>query len=99
VENSFIKNMPMESDRAGALVRLLPGVTFQQEETFEPQLDFSLAGGPSRSNEYRLDGGSVTLIAICIKNATINAKKGAIRIAGCSFVVSLARLESGRWNG
>lgn len=72
VENSFIKNMPLESDRSGALVRLLPGVTFQQEETFEPQLDFSLAGGPARSNEYRLDGNSVTLNALLTRTIEFN---------------------------
>ncbi len=72
IENSFIMNMPMESDRAGALVRLLPGVVFQQEETFEPQLDFSLAGGPARSNEYRLDGGSVTLNALLTRTIEFN---------------------------
>ncbi|MGA2116340.1 MAG: TonB-dependent receptor [Bryobacteraceae bacterium] len=72
VENSFIKDMPMESDRAGSLVRLLPGVAFQQEETFEPQLDFSLAGGPARSNEYRLDGGSVTLNALLTRTIEFN---------------------------
>ena len=38
-------------------------------------------------------------IDLCIKNATINAKKGEVRIGGYSPVVSLATFESGRWNG
>ena len=39
------------------------------------------------------------IIDLCIKNATINAKKGEVRIGGYSPVVSLATFESGRWNG
>jgi len=39
------------------------------------------------------------IIEICIKNATVNAKKGEARIGVCSPVVSLATFESGRWNG
>ena len=39
------------------------------------------------------------VIDLCIKNATINAKKGEVRIGGYSPVVSLATFESGRWNG
>jgi hypothetical protein len=72
VEQAFIQNMPLESGRSGALVRLLPGVTFQQEETFEPQLDFSLAGGQSRSGEYRLDGGNITLNALLTRTIEFN---------------------------
>jgi len=72
VENAFIKNMPLESDRSGALVRLLPGVTFQSEETFEPQLNFSMAGGQSRSGEYRLDGGNITLNALLTRTIEFN---------------------------
>ena len=72
VENSFIRNMPMESGRAGALVRLLPGVSFVSEETLEPQLNFSMAGGQSRTNEYRLDGGSITLNAMLTRSTEFN---------------------------
>ena len=72
VEQAFIKNMPLESGRSGALVRLLPGVVFQSEETFEPQLNFSMSGGQSRSGEYRLDGGNVTLNALLTRTIEFN---------------------------
>src|SRR3954453_12604213 len=61
VENAFIQNMPVESGRTGGLLRLLPGVTFLSEETFEDHLNFSIGGGPARSGEYQLDGGNLTL--------------------------------------
>lgn len=47
IENAFIRNMPMESSRVGSLVRLLPGVTYVSESTFEDILTFSIAGGPA----------------------------------------------------
>ncbi|MFL6417109.1 MAG: TonB-dependent receptor domain-containing protein, partial [Bryobacteraceae bacterium] len=72
VEQAFIQNMPLESDRSGALVRLLPGVTFISEETFEPQLNFSIAGGQGRSGEYRLDGGNITLNALLTRTTEFN---------------------------
>ena len=46
-----------------------------------------------------VDAAVAVVIEICIKNATINAKKGEVRIGGCSPVVSLATFESGRWIG
>lgn len=72
VEQAFVKNFPLESGRSGALVRLLPGVTFISEETFEPQLNFSIAGGQARSGEYRLDGGNVTLSALLTRTIEFN---------------------------
>ena len=71
-EQAFIKNMPLESGRSGGLVRLMPGVAFVSEETFEPQLNFSLAGGQGRSGEYRLDGGNVTLSALLTRTIEFN---------------------------
>jgi hypothetical protein len=71
-EQAFVKNMPLESDRSGGLVRLMPGVAFVSEETFEPQLNFSIAGGQGRSGEYRLDGGNVTLNALLTRTIEFN---------------------------
>ena len=72
IEQAFIQSMPLESDRSGGLVRLLPGVTFISEETFEPQLNFSIAGGQARSGEYRLDGGNITLNALLTRTTEFN---------------------------
>jgi hypothetical protein len=38
-------------------------------------------------------------IEVCIKNATINAKRGEGRIGGCILVVSPATFESDPWSG
>ena len=40
-----------------------------------------------------------SVIEICIKNAIVNAKKGAGRIGECSPAVSLATVESGQLIG
>ena len=40
IENAFIKNMPLESNRTGGLLRMLHGVAFINEETFEDHLNF-----------------------------------------------------------
>ena len=45
------------------------------------------------------DGLPALVIGLCIKNATVNAKKGEGRIGEYSPVVSLATFESGRWSG
>lgn len=72
IEQEFVKNFPLESNRSGGLIRLLPGVTFISEETFEPQLNFSVSGGQGRSGEYRLDGGNITLNALLTRTAEFN---------------------------
>ena len=49
IENKMIRNMPLQSGRAAGLVQLMANVSFQSEEGYEASLNFSLAGGRSRS--------------------------------------------------
>lgn len=79
VEQAFIKNMPLESGRTGGLVRLLPGVAFVSEETFEPQVNFSIAGGQARSGEYQLDGGNITLNAMLTRTMEFDPPVEAVQ--------------------
>jgi outer membrane receptor protein involved in Fe transport len=79
VEQAFIKNMPLESGRTAGLVRLLPGVTFVSEEKFEPQVNFSIAGGQARSGEYQLDGGNITLNALLTRTLEFNPPVEAVQ--------------------
>jgi hypothetical protein len=79
VEQAFIKNMPLESGRTGSLVRLLPGVSFVSEETFEPQVNFSIAGGQARSGEYQLDGGNITLNAMLTRTMEFDPPVEAVQ--------------------
>jgi outer membrane receptor protein involved in Fe transport len=79
VENAFITNMPVESGRAGGLLRLLPGVAFISEETFEDHLNFSIGGGPARSGEYQLDGGNITLNTLLTRSIEFNPPVDAVQ--------------------
>jgi hypothetical protein len=79
IENAFIKNMPIESGRAGGLMRLLPGVAFVSEETFEDHLNFSIGGGPGRSGEYQLDGGNITLNTLLSRSIEFNPPVDAVQ--------------------
>ena len=71
--------MPLESNRTGGLLRLLPGVAFISEETFEDHLNFSIAGGPGRSGEYQLDGGNLTLNAMLSHSIEFNPSVEAVQ--------------------
>ena len=57
VENKMILNMPIESRRVGALVRLMGNVTFSGEEGGQSIPKFSVAGGRSYNQMWNLDGG------------------------------------------
>ena len=57
VENKMILNMPIESRRVGALVRLMGNVTFSGEDGGQSIPKFSVAGGRSYNQMWKLDGG------------------------------------------
>ncbi|MFB3826650.1 MAG: TonB-dependent receptor domain-containing protein [Bryobacteraceae bacterium] len=57
VENKMILDMPIESRRVGALVRLMGNITFTGEDGGQSIPKFSLAGGRSYNQMWTLDGG------------------------------------------
>lgn len=57
VENQMILNMPIQSRRVGALVRLMGNITFTGEEGGQSIPRFSVAGGRSYNQMWHLDGG------------------------------------------
>jgi carboxypeptidase family protein/TonB-dependent receptor-like protein len=57
VENKMILNMPIESRRVGALVRLMGNVTFSQESGGQSIPIFAMAGGRSYNQMWTIDGG------------------------------------------
>lgn len=59
IENATVSNMPLESRRAGGLLRLLGNVAFVSEETWEGIANFSIAGGRARQQIWQLDGGNL----------------------------------------
>jgi len=59
VENQMILNMPIQSRRVGAMVRLMGNVTFTGETGGQSIPRFALAGGRSYNQMWHLDGGVV----------------------------------------
>jgi hypothetical protein len=57
VENKMILNMPIESRRIGALVRLMGNVTFNSESGGQSIPVFAVAGGRSYNQMWSIDGG------------------------------------------
>ena len=58
---------------------LAAGGFFVSEETFEPQVNFSIAGGQARSGEYQLDGGSITLNAMLTRTMEFDPPVEAVQ--------------------
>lgn len=59
VENQMILNMPIQSRRVGAMVRLMGNVVFTGETGGQSIPRFSVAGGRSYNQMWHLDGGVV----------------------------------------
>ena len=57
VENKMILNMPIESRRVGAMVRLMGNVTFNMESGGQSIPIFAVAGGRSYNQMWTIDGG------------------------------------------
>jgi hypothetical protein len=58
VENQMILNMPIQSRRIGAMVRLMGNIAFTGEEGGQSIPRFSVAGGRSYNQMWTLDGGA-----------------------------------------
>ena len=58
IENKMILNMPIQSRRIGALVRLMGNVTFTGESGGQSIPIFAVAGGRSYNQMWNLDGGA-----------------------------------------
>lgn len=59
VENQMILNMPIQSRRVGAMVRLMGNVAFTGETGGQSIPRFSVAGGRAYNQMWHLDGGVV----------------------------------------
>ncbi len=59
IENKNITNMPLASRRTAALVRLMGNVSFINEDLQQGQINFSLAGGRGRQQQWLMDGGNL----------------------------------------
>jgi len=59
IENRTIVSMPLASRRVGTLVRLMGNVTLNNESAGEGIVNFALAGGRSRQQNWQMDGGNI----------------------------------------
>ena len=64
IENKAILNMPIQSRRSAALIRLMGNVSFRVEDGGEAIPRFSMGGGRSLNQMWHLDGGVTQNMAL-----------------------------------
>ncbi len=72
IEQASVINMPLESRRAGSLVRLLGNVAFTDETFGENLVNFSMSGGRARNQMWLLDGGIIQNVAMGTPQISLN---------------------------
>jgi outer membrane receptor protein involved in Fe transport len=72
IENTSIKNLPIQSRRSAGLVRLMGNVTFTSEDGGEAVPKFSMAGGRSQNQMWHLDGGVTQNMALGVAQLSLN---------------------------
>jgi len=96
ISASSNKNDRLDAETLARLARMDPKLLFPIRHRGETaQADLTVI----RTRAALVEGRTRLIIDLCIKNATVTAKRGEVRIGGCILVVSPATLESGRWNG
>jgi outer membrane receptor protein involved in Fe transport len=79
IENSSIRNLPIQSRRGAALVRLMGNVTFTSEDGGEAVPKFSMAGGRSQNQMWHLDGGVTQNMALGVAQLALNPPNEALQ--------------------
>ncbi|MGH9632299.1 MAG: carboxypeptidase regulatory-like domain-containing protein, partial [Bryobacteraceae bacterium] len=72
IENASIQNLPIQSRRSAALVRLMGGVVFRSEDGGEAVPKFSMSGGRSQNQMWQLDGGVSQNMALGVAQLSLN---------------------------
>jgi hypothetical protein len=72
IERTTVANMPVESRRVAALIRLMGGVVYQREQQGEAIPYFSMAGGRGGNQMWNLDGAVVQNMALGVPVLTLN---------------------------
>ncbi|MEZ5403395.1 MAG: TonB-dependent receptor [Bryobacteraceae bacterium] len=79
IENKFILNMPIQSRRSAALVRLMGNISYRSEDGGEAVPKFSMAGGRSQNQMWALDGGVTQNMAIGVAQLSLNPPNEALQ--------------------
>jgi outer membrane receptor protein involved in Fe transport len=98
IENKMILNMPIQSRRGGALVRLMGNVTFTGEEGGQSIPRFSIAGGRSYNQMWQIDGGVAQNQANGSPQVNINPPNEALqefKVLANNFSAEYGRAGSG----
>ena len=72
IERATVFNMPVESRRAGSLVRLMGAVAYTVEDGAEQMPRFSMAGGRTHTQSWQLDGAIVNNTALDWTQLSLN---------------------------
>lgn len=98
IENKNITNMPLASRRTAALVRLMGNVTFINEDLQQGQVNFSLAGGRGRQQQWMLDGGNLQGTTLVTGITTFNPPVEALqefRVEAIGYPAEIGRTMGG----
>jgi len=113
IENKVILNLPIQSRRGAALVRLMGNVAFASEEGGQSIPRFSLAGGRSYNQMWYLDGGAAQNQTNGSPQLSINPPNEALQEfkvmannypaeygrSGSGLIVMTTRAGGNEWHG
>ncbi len=72
IERTSVANMPIESQRAGALIRLTGNVLYVAETGSEAIPRFTMAGGRPTNQMWNLDGAALQNMTLGVPQLTLN---------------------------
>ncbi len=72
VERATVANMPLQSRRSASLVRLMGNVVYNTETAPEQIPQFTMGGGRSMNQMWRLDGAVVQNMALGVPQLSLN---------------------------
>ena len=97
IENKAILNMPIQSRRSAALIRLMGNVSFRVEDGGEAIPRFSMGGGRSLNQMWHLDGGVTQNMALGVAQLSLNPPNEALQ--EFKAIVNSYSAEFGRTGG
>ncbi len=101
IERSNVMNMPVESRRGAALIRLMGGVVFREEYATEVIPRFSMAGGRSGNQMWNLDGGAVQNMTLGVAILGLNPPSESLqefRAESTNYGAEFGRTSGGMIN-
>jgi hypothetical protein len=97
IDNKNILNMPIQSLRSAALIRLMGNISFRSEDGGEAIPRFSMGGGRSLNQMWHLDGGVTQNMALGVAQLSLNPPNEALQ--EFKAIVNSYSAEFGRTGG